>query len=75
MIGDSRKLDELGPKTIETAFYRGTEPEGSAAGSYVDLAEALKGDGPSEKLAKGRSAGISDTLSADSFNPHFTHWC
>ena len=56
MIGDSRKLDELGPKTIETAFYRGTEPEGSAAGSYVDLAEALKGDG----LAKDSRVSESD---------------
>ena len=45
MIGDSRKLDELSPKTVETAFYRGTEPEGYAAKSYVDLAEAMNGEG------------------------------
>ena len=44
MIGDTSKLDELQPKTVDTAFYRGERPEGSAAGSYVDVAEALKGD-------------------------------
>jgi acyl-CoA ligase (AMP-forming) (exosortase A-associated) len=56
MIGDSQKLDELGPKTVETAFYRGTEPEGYAAKSYVDLAEAMKGDG----LAEDRRVSESD---------------
>ncbi|MEJ7840347.1 MAG: AMP-binding protein [Rubrobacter sp.] len=45
MIGDTPKLDELQPKTVETAFYRGERPEGSAAQSYTDVAEALKGDG------------------------------
>ena len=48
MIGDSQKLAELGPKTVETAFYRGTEPEGRAAKSYVDLAEAMRVAGPTE---------------------------
>ncbi len=48
MIGDTQKLDELSPKTVETAFYRGTGPESHAARSYVDLAEAMKGDGLSE---------------------------
>jgi acyl-CoA ligase (AMP-forming) (exosortase A-associated) len=48
MIGDSKKLDELGPKTVETAFYRGTKPEGHAARFYVDLAEAMGGDGLTE---------------------------
>jgi acyl-CoA ligase (AMP-forming) (exosortase A-associated) len=56
MIGDSQKLDELNPKTVETAFYRGTEPEGYAAKSYVDLAEAMKGDG----LAEDRKVSESD---------------
>jgi acyl-CoA ligase (AMP-forming) (exosortase A-associated) len=56
MIGDSQKLDELSPKTVETAFYRGTEPEGYAAKSYVDLAEAMKGDG----LAEDRKVSESD---------------
>ena len=45
MIGDSSKLDELGPKTVETAFYKGAKPEGYSAGTYVDVAEAMKGDG------------------------------
>jgi acyl-CoA ligase (AMP-forming) (exosortase A-associated) len=44
MIGDSQKLDELGPKTLQTAFHRGAEPEGQAAAAYVDLAEAMHGD-------------------------------
>jgi acyl-CoA ligase (AMP-forming) (exosortase A-associated) len=56
MIGDSQKLDELSPKTVETAFYRGTEPDGYAAKSYVDLAEAMKGDA----LAKDRKVSESD---------------
>jgi acyl-CoA ligase (AMP-forming) (exosortase A-associated) len=45
MIGDSQKLDELSPKTVEVAFYKGVKPEGHAAKSYVDVAEALRGDG------------------------------
>jgi acyl-CoA ligase (AMP-forming) (exosortase A-associated) len=56
MIGDSRKLDELSPKTVDTAFYRGTEPEGYSAKSYVDLAEAMKGDA----LAEDRKVSESD---------------
>ncbi|MGH3146796.1 MAG: AMP-binding protein, partial [Rubrobacter sp.] len=48
MIGDTPKLDELGPKTVETAFYRGEEPEGDAAKSYTDLAEVLGGAGLGE---------------------------
>jgi acyl-CoA ligase (AMP-forming) (exosortase A-associated) len=45
MIGDTPKLEELQPKTIETAFYNGAKPEGHAAISYVDLAEAIEGEG------------------------------
>jgi acyl-CoA ligase (AMP-forming) (exosortase A-associated) len=45
MIGDTPKLDELQPKAIQTAFYRGSEPEGHAARSYVDVAEAMEGEG------------------------------
>ena len=45
MIGDTQKLEELGPKTLQVAFYRGAEPEGHAAGTYVDVAGALRGDG------------------------------
>src|SRR5919112_3167646 len=56
MIGDSQKLEGLSPKTVETAFYRGTEPEGHAAKCYVDLAEALRGDG----LAEDRRVSESD---------------
>lgn len=44
MIGDTPKLGDLQPKTVETAFYKGARPEGAAARSYVDVAEALKGD-------------------------------
>src|SRR3712207_2193662 len=49
MIGDTQKLDELGAGTVRTAFYRGQRPEGDAAKSYVDVAEALKGDGLREE--------------------------
>jgi acyl-CoA ligase (AMP-forming) (exosortase A-associated) len=48
MIGDSQKLAELGPKTVETAFYKGAKPEGRAAKSYVELAEAMRVDGLTE---------------------------
>jgi acyl-coenzyme A synthetase/AMP-(fatty) acid ligase len=48
MIGDTPKLEELQPKTVETAFYRGAKPEGHAARSYVDVAEAIKGEGLEE---------------------------
>jgi acyl-CoA ligase (AMP-forming) (exosortase A-associated) len=44
MIGDSQKLEELNPGTLQTAFHRGAKPEGQAAASYVDLAEAIDGD-------------------------------
>jgi acyl-CoA ligase (AMP-forming) (exosortase A-associated) len=48
MIGDSQKLAELGPKTVETAFYKGAKPEGRAAKYYVELAEAMRVDGLTE---------------------------
>src|SRR5918999_1956130 len=48
MIGDTPKLEELQPKTVQTAFYRGAKPEGPAASSYVDVAEALEGEGLKE---------------------------
>jgi acyl-CoA ligase (AMP-forming) (exosortase A-associated) len=48
MIGDSQKLEELGPNTLQTGFHRGTKPEGRAAASYVDVAEAMKGDALTE---------------------------
>src|SRR5918997_1217006 len=51
MIGDTPKLNELQPGTIQTAFYRGAKPEGASAGSYVDVAEALRGDGLKEDRA------------------------
>jgi acyl-CoA ligase (AMP-forming) (exosortase A-associated) len=56
MIGDTPKLEELQPKTVQTAFYRGAKPEGPAAGSYVDVAEALAGEG----LKKYRDVSESD---------------
>ncbi len=48
MIGDTPKLEELQPKTVETAFYRGSKPEGHAARSYVDVAGAMEGEGRKE---------------------------
>jgi acyl-CoA ligase (AMP-forming) (exosortase A-associated) len=48
MIGDTPKLEELQPKTVQTAFYRGAKPEGPAALTYVDVAEALAGEGIKE---------------------------
>src|SRR5215212_8941756 len=57
MIGDSPKLEELQPKTVQTAFYRGAMPEGRpAASSYVDVAEALAGEG----LKEDRNVSESD---------------
>jgi acyl-CoA ligase (AMP-forming) (exosortase A-associated) len=56
MIGDTPKLEELGPKTVQTAFYRGVRPEGHAARSYVDVAEALDGEG----LGEDRKVSESD---------------
>src|SRR3712207_4510939 len=44
MIGDTPKLEELKPKIIETAFYKGEKPQGDAAKVYTDVAEALRGD-------------------------------
>jgi acyl-CoA ligase (AMP-forming) (exosortase A-associated) len=49
MIGDTPKLDELGTGTVRTAFYRGEKPRGDAAKSYVDVADALRGDGLKEE--------------------------
>jgi acyl-CoA ligase (AMP-forming) (exosortase A-associated) len=49
MIGDTSKLDELQPETVATAFYRGERPESAAAASYMDVAEALKGEGLREE--------------------------
>jgi acyl-CoA ligase (AMP-forming) (exosortase A-associated) len=48
MIGDTPKLEELQPKTVQSAFYRGAKPEGPAARSYVDVAGALEGEGLKE---------------------------
>jgi acyl-CoA ligase (AMP-forming) (exosortase A-associated) len=48
MIGDTTKLEELQPKTVQTAFYRGAKPEGPAARTYLDVAEALEGEGLQE---------------------------
>jgi acyl-CoA ligase (AMP-forming) (exosortase A-associated) len=48
MVGDTPKLEGLQPKTLETAFHRGAKPEGQAARSYVDVVEALDGDGLEE---------------------------
>jgi acyl-CoA ligase (AMP-forming) (exosortase A-associated) len=56
MIGDTPKLEELQPKTVQTAFYRGAKPEGPAASSYVDVAEALAGEG----LKEDRNVSESD---------------
>jgi len=56
MIGDTHKLDELSPKTVETAFYRGAKPEGQSARFYVDVEEALRGDG----LKRDRRVSESD---------------
>src|SRR5215204_639711 len=56
MIGDTQKLEELQPKTVQTAFYKGAKPEGPAAGSYVDVAEALAGEG----LKEDRNVSESD---------------
>jgi acyl-CoA ligase (AMP-forming) (exosortase A-associated) len=50
MIGDSEKLAELEPKTVERAFYRGDHPDsGGVSGELTDLDEALQsGDSPWE---------------------------
>jgi acyl-CoA ligase (AMP-forming) (exosortase A-associated) len=48
MIGDSARLDDLEPGTVEgTAFYKGERPNDEAAGRLTDLAEVLgSGDAP-----------------------------
>jgi acyl-CoA ligase (AMP-forming) (exosortase A-associated) len=56
MIGDTPKLEELQPKTVQTAFYKGANPEGPAARTYMDVAEALEGEG----LTKDRNVSESD---------------
>ena len=56
MIGDTPKLEELQPKTVQTAFYKGAKPEGSAARTYLDVAEALEG----EDLTEDRNVSESD---------------
>ena len=48
MIGDTAKLEELQPRTVETAFYKGEKPQGAAAKSYASVKEALWGDGLKE---------------------------
>jgi acyl-CoA ligase (AMP-forming) (exosortase A-associated) len=56
MIGDTTKLEELQPKTVQTAFYKGAKPEGPAARTYLDVAEALAGEG----LKEDRNVSESD---------------
>jgi len=56
MIGDTPKLEELKPETLQTAFYRGARPERQAARSYTDVAEAMKGGG----LKEDRNVSESD---------------
>ena len=51
MIGDSARLDDLEPGTIEgAAFYKGDRPNDGAAGRLEDLAEALGGDGDAPRI-------------------------
>jgi acyl-CoA ligase (AMP-forming) (exosortase A-associated) len=56
MIGDTPKLEELQPKTVQTAFYKGAKPEGLAARTYLNVAEALEGEG----LTEDRNVSESD---------------
>ncbi len=46
MIGDSPKLGDMEPKTVERAFYRGERPDSPAgvSGELTDLAEVLRGE-------------------------------
>ncbi len=45
MIGDSPKLGDMEPKTIERAFYRGERPDSpGVTGELTDLAEVLRED-------------------------------
>jgi acyl-CoA ligase (AMP-forming) (exosortase A-associated) len=50
MIGDSSKLTELEPKTVERAFYRGDRPDsGGVSGELTALDEVLRsGNSPRE---------------------------
>src|ERR687894_413751 len=44
MIGDSARLDDLEPGTVQgTAFYKGDPPREGVAGTLEDLAEVLQG--------------------------------
>ena len=53
MIGDSARLDDLEPGTIEgAAFYKGERPNDGAAGRLEDLAEALGGDGDTPRIER-----------------------
>src|ERR687893_366417 len=53
MIGDSARLDELEPATIEgPAFYKGERPGEGVAGRLEDLAEALGGDGDAPRIER-----------------------
>lgn len=46
MVGDSAKLGELEPKTVERAFYKGEKPDTTGIyGEATGLAEILSGDG------------------------------
>ncbi len=50
MIGDSPKLGELEPKTVERAFYKGEKPETTGIyGEATDLSEVLSGSGTPEE--------------------------
>lgn len=55
MVGDSAKLGELEPKTVERAFYKGEKPDTAGIyGEITDLAEVLAGsDTP-------RATGVSE---------------
>src|ERR687893_2675968 len=53
MIGDSARLDDLEPGTIEgAAFYKGARPGEGVAGRLEDLAEALGGDGDAPRIER-----------------------
>ncbi len=50
LIGDSPKLGEMEPKTVERAFYKGEKPDAEGiSGELTDLAEVLSGDGEPEE--------------------------
>ena len=50
MIGDTPKLDELQPKTVETAFYRGEKP----AERRRELLRGRGGGPPGRRARRGR---------------------